>query len=103
MRTVICLSGWAKSGPPKADEMVQWTISSDERRELGRAAGPPGIGTLSLPIAAGLEISGSLDAEIFRCRFLTQRQLHCGGKELRAVHPGRDFHHIRHALMHRDF
>ncbi len=24
---------------PKADEMVLWTISSDERRELGRAAG----------------------------------------------------------------
>src|SRR5689334_6202436 len=23
-----------------ANEMVQWTISSDERRELGRAAGP---------------------------------------------------------------
>ncbi len=25
---------------PKANEMVQWTISSDERRELKRAAGP---------------------------------------------------------------
>jgi hypothetical protein len=25
--------------PPKVDEMVQWTISSDERRELGRAGG----------------------------------------------------------------
>ena len=24
----------------QANEMVQWTISSDERRELGRAAGP---------------------------------------------------------------
>jgi len=27
--------------------MVQWTISSDERRKLGRAAGPP-RGTCSL-------------------------------------------------------
>jgi hypothetical protein len=27
-----------RSGSPKANEMVQWTISSDERRELGRAA-----------------------------------------------------------------
>jgi hypothetical protein len=27
------------SGRPKAGEMVHWTISSDERRELKRAAG----------------------------------------------------------------
>ena len=48
-----------------AREQVQWTCESDERREPKRAAGQeavgccvsPGIGTLSLPIAAGLEIS----------------------------------------------
>ncbi len=28
-----------RSGSPKANEMVLWTISSDERRELKRAAG----------------------------------------------------------------
>jgi hypothetical protein len=28
-----------RSGRPKAYETVQWTVSSDERRELGRAAG----------------------------------------------------------------
>jgi hypothetical protein len=28
-----------RNGSPKANEMVQRTISSDERRELGRAAG----------------------------------------------------------------
>jgi len=34
-------SGWVRSGLPEANEMVRGTISSDERRELGRAAGPP--------------------------------------------------------------
>jgi len=28
------------SGSPQANETVQWTVSSEERRELGRAAGP---------------------------------------------------------------
>jgi hypothetical protein len=31
--------GGVRCGPPQADEMVQWTISSAERRELRRAAG----------------------------------------------------------------
>src|SRR4051812_926034 len=31
-----------RSGSPRANEMVRWTISSDERRELERAAGPLG-------------------------------------------------------------
>jgi O-acetylserine/cysteine efflux transporter len=30
---------WVRRGQPKADETVRWTVSSDERRELGRAAG----------------------------------------------------------------
>jgi hypothetical protein len=30
-----------RSGSPQANEMVRWTISSDERRELGRAAAAP--------------------------------------------------------------
>jgi O-acetylserine/cysteine efflux transporter len=33
---------WVRRGQPKADETVQWTVSSDERRELGRAAGGSG-------------------------------------------------------------
>jgi len=36
------LSGWVRNGSPTANEMVLWTISSDERREPKRAAGPPG-------------------------------------------------------------
>ncbi len=28
-----------RSGSPKVNEMVRWTISSDERAELGRGAG----------------------------------------------------------------
>jgi hypothetical protein len=30
---------WVRRGQPKADETVLRTVSSDERRELGRAAG----------------------------------------------------------------
>src|ERR1044071_9686906 len=48
-------SGWVRIGA-QAREQVQWTCESDERRELGRAAGPPGAHTLSLWAAAGLEI-----------------------------------------------
>jgi len=37
--------------------MVQWTVSSNERRELGRAAGPAVVGSLretcSLTLAKG--------------------------------------------------
>src|SRR4029079_9414687 len=43
-------SGWVRSGLPQANEMVRGTISSDERRELGREAGPRG-GTCSLTLA----------------------------------------------------
>jgi hypothetical protein len=32
---------WVRRGQPKADETVRWTVSSDERRELERAAGGP--------------------------------------------------------------
>jgi hypothetical protein len=31
-----------RNGSPMANEMVLWTISSDERREPKRAAGQPG-------------------------------------------------------------
>src|SRR5438105_1676945 len=50
-----------RSGSPQANEMVQWTISSDERRELGRAAGPKATrvvtdgGNLTRAIAAALQ------------------------------------------------
>jgi len=30
-----------RSGPAKPGKTVQWTVLSDERRELGRAAGGP--------------------------------------------------------------
>ena len=36
---VPVLFNGARRGSQEANEMVQWTISSDERRELGRAAG----------------------------------------------------------------
>ena len=32
---------WVRRGQPKADETVQWTVSSDERRDLEGAAGEP--------------------------------------------------------------
>src|ERR1700754_1861013 len=37
-------SGGARNGSPKANEMVQWTISSDERPERKRRAGNPANG-----------------------------------------------------------
>jgi O-acetylserine/cysteine efflux transporter len=43
--TLLIMAGLAinllgvRRGQPKADETVRWTVSSDERRELGRAAG----------------------------------------------------------------
>jgi len=42
--------GEVTSGSPKANEMIQWIISSEERRELGRAAGS-GLAFVSARIA----------------------------------------------------
>jgi hypothetical protein len=38
---VFMTFAWVSRGLPKANEMVRRTISTGERRELGRAAGRP--------------------------------------------------------------